>query len=128
MADYRIALALTAGAVVGFGVVLMILSIVGLPKRDVTPKRRVRSQADAQRQTKFLVAAVLAFAGVLAVTRWVVLAVAFAVVIAFWDRLFGGARHERQAIEQITGLATWTESLRDTIAGAVGLEQAIPAT
>ena len=29
---------------------------------------------------------------------------------------------------RLEGLATWTESLRDTIAGAVGLEQAIPAT
>jgi len=29
---------------------------------------------------------------------------------------------------RLEALATWTESLRDTIAGAVGLEQAIPAT
>jgi Flp pilus assembly protein TadB len=29
---------------------------------------------------------------------------------------------------RLEGLATWTESLRDTIAGAVGLEQAIPAS
>ena len=27
---------------------------------------------------------------------------------------------------RLEALATWTESLRDTIAGAVGLEQAIP--
>jgi Flp pilus assembly protein TadB len=29
---------------------------------------------------------------------------------------------------RLEGLATWTESLRDTIAGAVGLEQAIPSS
>ena len=44
------------------------------------------------------------------------------------DRFFGGTGEERRAIERLEALATWTEALRDTIAGAVGLEQAIPAT
>ena len=35
---------------------------------------------------------------------------------------------ERRAMARLEALATWTESLRDTIAGAVGLEQAIPAS
>ncbi|MGH3425407.1 MAG: type II secretion system F family protein, partial [Nocardioidaceae bacterium] len=70
----------------------------------------------------------LVFVVVLVATRWIVLAVALAVVVALWDRLFGGAHEEREAITRIEGLAAWTESLRDTIAGAVGLEQAIPAT
>jgi len=42
--------------------------------------------------------------------------------------LVGGAREERRAAVKLEGLAIWTESLRDTIAGAVGLEQAIIAT
>ena len=61
-------------------------------------------------------------------TKWVVLAVVVGLVVAFWDRVFGGARNERAAIVRAEGLAAWIESLRDTIAGAVGLEQAIPAT
>jgi Flp pilus assembly protein TadB len=44
------------------------------------------------------------------------------------DRFFGGTGEERRAIDRLDALATWTEALRDTIAGAVGLEQAIPAT
>jgi Flp pilus assembly protein TadB len=44
------------------------------------------------------------------------------------DRFFGGTGEERRAIDRLEALATWTEALRDTIAGAVGLEQAIPAT
>ena len=36
-------------------------------------------------------------------------------------------RSERRS-SALEGLAAWTEALRDTIAGAVGLEQAIPAT
>lgn len=64
----------------------------------------------------------------LLVTRWVVLALVLGGVVALWDRLFGGAKLERQAIVRAEGLAGWIEALRDTIAGAVGLEQAIPAT
>jgi Flp pilus assembly protein TadB len=45
-----------------------------------------------------------------------------------WPKLFGGAHAERSGYARLEGLALWTESLRDTIAGAVGLEQAIPAT
>src|SRR5262249_30184946 len=39
-----------------------------------------------------------------------------------------GVARERAAMAGLEALATWTESLRDTIAGAVGLEQAIPAS
>ena len=65
---------------------------------------------------------------ILLVTRWAVLAVAAAGLVFFAPSLFGGARSERLAMARLEGLAAWTESLRDTIAGAVGLEQAIPAT
>jgi Flp pilus assembly protein TadB len=43
-------------------------------------------------------------------------------------RGLSGAAGERRALARLEALATWTESLRDTIAGAVGLEQAIPAS
>lgn len=64
----------------------------------------------------------------LVVTRWPVLAAAGGLLVFFGPALFGGAASEKRAIAQLEGLAAWTESLRDTIAGAVGLEQAIPAT
>jgi Flp pilus assembly protein TadB len=64
----------------------------------------------------------------LVVTRWPVLAAAGGLLVFFGPALFGGAAGEKRAIAQLEGLAAWTESLRDTIAGAVGLEQAIPAT
>jgi Flp pilus assembly protein TadB len=51
-----------------------------------------------------------------------------AVLVFVWPALFGGAGAEAKAINRLEGLAAWTESLRDTVAGAVGLEQAIPAT
>lgn len=65
---------------------------------------------------------------ILLLTRWPVLAIATAVLVIFAPTLFGGAGSEKRSIARLEGLAAWTESLRDTIAGAVGLEQAIPAT
>ena len=47
---------------------------------------------------------------------------------AVLDRAVRRRRGPSGAIARLEGLAAWTESLRDTIAGAVGLEQAIPAT
>ena len=58
-------------------------------------------------------------------TRWPVAAAAAGALVLAGPALFGGARAERQASSRLAGLAVWTESLRDTIAGAVGLEQAI---
>ena len=51
-----------------------------------------------------------------------------ALLAAYWDRVAGDARGEKLGIARLEALASWTESLRDTIAGAIGLEQAIPAT
>src|SRR6202042_1742090 len=60
-------------------------------------------------------------------THWLVAGVGVALLALGW-RSLGGANSERAAIARLEGLATWTESLRDTIAGAVGLEQAIPSS
>jgi Flp pilus assembly protein TadB len=49
-------------------------------------------------------------------------------LLAFSWRSLSGAASERRSTARLEGLATWTESLRDTIAGAVGLEQAIPSS
>ncbi|MGH3357661.1 MAG: type II secretion system F family protein [Nocardioidaceae bacterium] len=65
---------------------------------------------------------------VLLVTRWVVAGAGAAALIVVWPYMFGSAGQGRRDLAYLDGLATWTESLRDTIAGAIGLEQAIPAT
>jgi Flp pilus assembly protein TadB len=64
---------------------------------------------------------------VLVATGWVVAGVGVALLAYAWPSL-GGAASERKTVARLDSLATWTESLRDTIAGAVGLEQAIPAS
>ena len=71
--------------------------------------------------------ALLAGALAVAATRWIVAGIGLALLVLAW-RTLGGAAGERRAMARLEALAAWTESLRDTIAGAVGLEQAIPSS
>lgn len=120
-------LVILLGAVVGGGVWLLI---------DALRPREVRQQVDAgpslldqlRAQGRRLPVAVVAALLTLLLTRWIVAAIAVGALIFLWDRFFGGSRDEKDGIARVEALANWTESLRDTVAGAVGLEQAIPAT
>ena len=73
------------------------------------------------------VVAVVAGLVTLVATGWLVAGIGVALLVLSWRGL-SGAASERRALARLEALATWTESLRDTIAGAVGLEQAIPAS
>jgi Flp pilus assembly protein TadB len=126
-----LAIFLSLGALVGLGIFLLVVFVIGAePGHDeFTPaKRRSLKDIDLKSTTVRAGLAAAAFVGVMAATGWVVMAIALAGLVFFWKRIFGGAASERQAIERLEGLTAWTESLRDTIAGAVGLEHAIPAT
>ncbi|MFG1698286.1 type II secretion system F family protein [Nonomuraea sp. NPDC049309] len=116
-------LALLAGAVAGGGVFLFIVALYGVRPRPSQPKRHMVKMLT----TRAAVAAVAA-ALVLVVTRWPVAAVGTVLLVFAWRGLAGGAAEERAAMRRLEGLAAWTESLRDTIAGAAGLEQAIPSS
>ncbi|MFJ3495885.1 type II secretion system F family protein [Streptomyces sp. NPDC086091] len=122
--------ALACGVAVGGGIALLVAALRGLPAKPDHERRRAAERAAALarfagRRGSF---AALAGLAVLLLTRWTVAGLATAVLVFFWDRLFGGAAEERAAMKRVEALASWTESLRDTIAGAVGLEQAIPAS
>jgi Flp pilus assembly protein TadB len=120
-------LAILLGAVGGGALALLILALRGLPSR---PPGRPPGFLDSQlsglvslRGGIALVAGVI----VLIATRWVVGGIGVFLLVVAW-RSLGGAAGERASMARLEALATWTESLRDTIAGAVGLEQAIPAS
>jgi Flp pilus assembly protein TadB len=120
-------LAVLIGAAAGGALFLFIVALRGLPPkppggRSGKLERQLRDLLGVRGATA-LVAGVL----VLAATRWVVAGIATALLVLAW-RSLGGAASERRAMTRLEGLAIWTESLRDTIAGAVGLEQAIPAS
>jgi Flp pilus assembly protein TadB len=119
-------LALIVGALGGSGVFLLITAIRGTPVRVRNGPGRLELAARDLVGIRGL-AALVAGALTLLFTRWAVAAIGMALLVLAW-RSLGGASGERAAIARLDGLATWTESLRDTIAGAVGLEQAIPSS
>ncbi|HEU0101705.1 MAG TPA: type II secretion system F family protein [Mycobacteriales bacterium] len=122
-------LAVLAGAVTGLGLLLLVAALVGLPARDPsTPPLWSRTAASTRRIGGRVGAALAVGVVVLAATGWPVMALGIGLLVAQWDRIAGGGGQERLAILRLDALAVWTESLRDTIAGAVGLEQAIPSS
>ncbi len=116
------------GAVAGGGLALLVHALIGTPPDSRVADGKPTLLGSARAAGRRLPIAIGVGIVVLLLTRWVAAAVACALLVLLWDRLFGGARASREALARIEGLAAWTESLRDTVAGAVGLEQAIPAT
>jgi Flp pilus assembly protein TadB len=114
-------LGLLAGVVVGFGLWLLVF---GLQIHDVALKASAGRHLDKRQLTITAVAVVVTAV----ISRWPVAAVAAGALAWFWPQLLGLASGDRATVAKLDALATWTESLRDTVAGAIGLEQAIPAT
>jgi len=104
-----------------------VTAVRGLPPRP--PGRRPAWLERQLREIAGTRGALALLAGTLALlaTRWIVAGIGLALLVLAW-RTLGGAAGERRAMARLEALATWTESLRDTIAGAVGLEQAIPSS
>ncbi|GHE79202.1 type II secretion system protein [Streptomyces longispororuber] len=122
--------ALGCGVAVGGGLALFAVALRGLPAKPEHEKRAAGERMSelvrfVGRRGSLAIGVGLV---VLLLTRWAVAGIASGVLVFFWDKLFGGAAEERAQMKRVEALAAWTESLRDTIAGAVGLEQAIPAS
>ncbi|MEV7078756.1 type II secretion system F family protein [Streptomyces sp. NPDC093516] len=119
-----------SGVAVGGGLALLLVAVRGLPVKPDHEKQKAAQRASELLRFAGQRGSLAAIVGlvVLLLTRWAVAGIAAGVLVFFWDRLFGGAGEERAAMRRVEALASWTESLRDTIAGAVGLEQAIPAS
>ncbi len=121
-------LPLLTGTCFGLGLLLLVVFWQGVPVRDPgTPSLLRRAGGGGKLSARLTVGLGVGLV-TLVVTRWPVLAIALGLLAAYWDRIAGGGSEERIAIQRLEGLAVWTESLRDTIAGAVGLEQAIPSS
>ncbi|MCC9309955.1 type II secretion system F family protein [Kitasatospora sp. RB6PN24] len=119
-------LALIAGLAAGGGIALLIASIIGWPRKVRT--RSGTGQRLAAFARKRGAAAAITALVVLALTRWPVAAIGTGLLVLFWSKLFGGKKEETAALERVEALAAWTESLRDTVSAAVGLEQAVQAS
>jgi Flp pilus assembly protein TadB len=127
MISGTILLAMLAGALAGGGLLLLLAALLGwAPRRDAGPG--LGSRLDPAALGRRLAYGAAAGLVALVCTRWLVATVGAFLLGFFGPSLFGGAGAARAAMARLEALASWTESLRDTIAGAVGLEQAIPST
>ncbi|MGN6608489.1 MAG: type II secretion system F family protein [Jatrophihabitans sp.] len=128
MTGLTLPLVVVLGALVGLGLFVAVLAVVGVPERPAGRPGRRRALPRGREATTRLAIGIGVGLVVALLSGWVVAGIALGLLAGLWDRLAGGDGRERVGIARLEALATWTESLRDTIAGAVGLEQAIPAT
>lgn len=114
-------LGMLLGALLAAGMVLAVAASKGwtIPKPRHFTRGRLKVERD--RAIKAVAAALM----VAVITRWPVAAASAGALTWLWPQLFGGARDGRMQLGRLRAVATWTESLRDTMAAAVGLEQAI---
>lgn len=118
-------LAAVTGLCAAAGALLLFDGLQRRPRPARAPRTRPLLPPDAQRRAALAVPA--AFAALL-VLRWPVAAIAAAALGWFSPDLFGGGAARRRAVDRTEAIAAWTEMLRDTLAGAHGLEQAVITT
>ena len=122
-------LVVVLGALFGAGVVATIAALRGFDPADLRPRRRDQVPMSERVERFTLRVALGVGVGVLVavVTRWPVasLLLGFAGFLA--PSLLGGKAMREQRLARIEAIATWAEMLRDTMAGAGGLEQSIIA-
>ena len=119
--------AVLAGSLAGIGVWLAVGAVAGWQLLPTPSQLAVRAGRLQQAAARFGVAT-LAAVVVLAVTRWPVAAVLVAVAVAIAPRVLGGSRSRQAEIDKTEAIASWAESVRDTMAAAAGLEEALTAT
>jgi tight adherence protein B len=110
-------------------VVALVLAVSGLPKRPKrTPRAPLRAFPRPADLTSRLVLAVAAAILLGALTGWPVAAFGGAAMGFFAKALLSPKAIRQAPIERTEAIAVWTEQLRDTMAAAAGLQQAIVAT
>lgn len=115
------------GALFGLGLLLM---VGGLRGRRFLPswQRIFGSRADREMMLVTLAAALLVGVVVLVATGWPVAAVGSAVSVVALRKGFGLGRDHRHYVTRTNAVASWAELIRDNMAGAAGLEQALQAS
>jgi len=120
-------------ALLGVGVAAGLLLIhTGWRQPPISAPGRVGPGIELARLDQRSVLRLAAAAGTtvltLAVTGWLVGAVLAGLAAWSLPRLLGRNREHEQRVARIEAIAGWTEMLRDTLAAAAGLEQAIVVT
>ena len=118
--------ALALGAGIGIGLLLIGCGLIGRPVFGARPVRRVG--AVSSRRWLTAVVALGAAIAVYGLTHWLAGGLLAAVGMIVAPALLSGRSDHEREIARVEAIASWAEMLRDTIAGAAGLEQAIAAT
>jgi hypothetical protein len=120
------------GLGVGAGLLLIIYGWRGMPDHEARgPRRALALPRPWRTNPRFgRWAAAAAAAGIVAgaVTGWVVGGLLVAMAVYGLPRMLGPDREQARQVARTQGIAVWAEQLRDTLAAAAGLEQAIVAT
>ncbi|MBW3643158.1 MAG: pilus assembly protein TadB [Actinobacteria bacterium] len=116
------------GGLFGLGAVIAVSAWRGVDVAELRPRRLVRAEDQIERLGLRLAAGVGSGVLVAALTRWPVAALAAAAGGFVLPGLVGRKADRRSRIEKVEAIAGWAEMLRDTMAGAGGLEQSIVAS
>jgi tight adherence protein B len=119
------------GALCAVGIVTFCVALRPVAVEELPPGRLARREPMAARVENVTLRLVLALVvGVLvgAVTRWPMAALMFGMAGFMAPSLVGGSAARQTQLDRVEAMAAWAEMLRDTMAGAGGLEQSILAT
>jgi tight adherence protein B len=122
------AFAALCGALVGLGVWLLASGIRGTTQPQPEPGATVLSRITRGRAPLYVAAVVTVAAVVGLLTRWPVGAVLAGLSVWALPDFLAAERQRVAQVARLEAIASWTESLRDTLVAAAGLEQAIIAT
>jgi hypothetical protein len=122
-----ILLAAAAGALAGFGLWLGITAVRGI--RVLPDARRLVPRAvPTERATAWLAIALVAGVTVGLVTGWPVAGLGVGLGVLIGPAALGGNARRAQEAATADAIATWADMIRDTMAGASGLEESLIQT
>lgn len=122
------------GAITGLGAAFLVAATTGQAVLAATTGRILRQSTgvpDGRRLDRLiarLAGSAVAAAVVAAATRWPVAGLGAALAVWTLPAVARGRRSHGHELARTEAIATWTEQLRDTLAAASGLEQAVAAT
>ncbi len=121
----------SAGALFGLGLLLLIGGVRGrryLPSGRAIAARVFGTQVEREAMLLSLAAALVAAIVVVVATGWPVAAVGAGIAVVMLRRGSGLSADHRRYVSRTNAVASWAELVRDNMAGAAGLEQALLAS
>lgn len=115
------------GAGVGLGAALVLAGLTGRPVLRLDLRQTIERLTTTTPVARIAGAAVGGLA-VLAITGWIAGGALAFLAVMFSSRIVGGKAEREASVARTEAIASWTEMIRDSIAAASGLEEAIVAT